>query len=138
MLKFSKHKFFDKTFLRFILVGLINTLFGSAVMFIAYNVFSCGYWISSALNYILGSILSYFLNKYYTFQYKEQNWHTLLKFTLNIIICYFIAYSVAKPFALWLLSATSKSVQENIAMAIGVVIFTTLNYIGQRFYAFKK
>ncbi|MBR5260556.1 MAG: GtrA family protein, partial [Oscillospiraceae bacterium] len=61
-------KFLDKTFLRFVAVGVVNTLFGSGIMFLFYNVFHFGYWISSASNYVFGSILSYFLNKHFTFR----------------------------------------------------------------------
>ena len=41
-------KFFDKTFLKFVLVGVVNTLFGTAIMFVFYNVFHLSYWLSSA------------------------------------------------------------------------------------------
>lgn len=41
-------KFADKTFVRFVLVGVINTLFGSAIMFVFYNIFHLSYWLSSA------------------------------------------------------------------------------------------
>lgn len=51
---------FDKKLLKFILVGGINTLVGTFVMFGAYNFLGFSYWISSALNYIIGSIVSYF------------------------------------------------------------------------------
>lgn len=44
-------KFADKTFLRFVLVGVINTVFGTAIMFVFYNVFGLSYWLSSASNY---------------------------------------------------------------------------------------
>ena len=59
----------DPTVYRFILVGIVNTLFGTAIMFVFYNVFHLSYWISSASNYFFGSILSYFLNKSFTFRY---------------------------------------------------------------------
>ena len=72
-------KLLDKTFWKFILVGVINTLFGAGVMFLLYNVafknyheMNWAYWVSSAANYILGSILSFFLNKNFTFQNKEK------------------------------------------------------------------
>ena len=61
----------DKTLLRFLLVGVINTVFGSIVMFSLYNLFHVDYWISSASNYVLASLLSFFLNKYYTFHQKQ-------------------------------------------------------------------
>lgn len=74
----------DITFWKFVLVGIVNTLVGTAVMFAAYNVLHLSYWISSASNYVVGSIVSYFLNKYFTFQNKEKSWKQLVKFALNI------------------------------------------------------
>ena len=90
-------KFLDKTFLRFIIVGVINTVFGTAIMFVFYNVFHLSYWVSSASNYLFGSILSYFLNKYFTFQYKQRDLVVVLRFVLNISVCYLAAYGIAKP-----------------------------------------
>lgn len=97
-------KFFDIKFLKFIIVGIANTIFGTAVMFCAYNILNFNYWISSALNYILGSILSYFLNKYFTFQNKSKNSKTIVKFIINISVCYFIAYGAAKPIVRYIFS----------------------------------
>ena len=85
-------KFFDITTIKFLMVGVINTLVGTGLMFILYNIFSVNYWISSASNYIVGSIVSYFLNKYFTFQNKEKSWRQILSFVVNITICYLIAY----------------------------------------------
>lgn len=49
----------DRTLLKFIMVGVVNTLFGSAIMFAMYNLLHCSYWVSSAANYVCGSILSF-------------------------------------------------------------------------------
>lgn len=130
--------FFDKRFLKFCLVGVANTLVGSAVMFGLYNFAGCSYWLSSAMNYVVGSVVSYFLNKYYTFQAREGGWRQLLRFAANVAVCYVIAYSLAKPAVAWLLEGTSAKLQENIAMLAGMVIFTGLNYLGQRFFAFRQ
>ena len=100
-------KFADKTFVRFVLVGVINTLFGSAIMFVFYNVFHLSYWLSSASNYFFGSILSYFLNKYYTFRYKKRDWKVVARFAANICLCYLVSYGVAKPIVSALLSGFS-------------------------------
>ena len=43
----------DQKLLRFIIVGCINTVVGTAIMFGLYNLASCSYWVSSAANYIL-------------------------------------------------------------------------------------
>ncbi len=131
-------KIVDKTVYRFIIVGVLNTIVGTAIMFIFYNVFHLDYWISSAANYFFGSILSYFLNKYYTFSYRKKEWKSAIRFIINIVVCYFIAYGVAKPTMSWLMSGASKVVQENVAMVFGMGLFVILNYFGQRFYTFNN
>lgn len=128
----------DNTFFKFILVGIANTIIGTAIMFVFYNVFHLSYWLSSASNYFFGSICSYLLNKYYTFKYKEKGFTSLFRFTLNIIVCYFLAYGIAKPVIQWILSHQSITVQENISMLLGMCLFVLFNYIGQRYFAFKK
>lgn len=128
----------DASVPKFILVGVVNTLFGTTLMFVLYNVFHVSYWWSSAANYFFGSILSYFLNKHFTFKYKGDTTGSALRFTLNILVCYLLAYGIAKPLMLWILSGYSKSVQENVAMLVGMGLFTTFNYLGQRFFAFGK
>lgn len=132
-----KANFFNHTMFRFLVVGVVNTLFGMSIMFILYNVFHVSYWWSSAANYFFGSILSFILNKYYTFHHHGNTWKSALKFIVNILVCYLIAYGVAKPLMLYLLAGYSQSIQENAAMLTGAILFTALNYAGQRFFAFK-
>lgn len=131
-------KLFDKTFLKYFIVGVINTVFGAAIMFIFYNCFHLSYWISSASNYFFGSVLGYFLNKYYTFHCKERNFGVVFRFTATIAVCFFVAYGIAKPLTRYLLSGVNVSVQENGAMLVGLCLFSALNYFGQRFFVFKN
>lgn len=130
-------KLIDKTTLKFILVGIINTFVGTAVMFILYNTFHTSYWFSSAMNYIVGSVISYFLNKYFTFQNKEKSVKQVIYFVLNITLCYLIAYGIAKPIVRLVLSRQSMKIQDNIAMLSGMCLFVGLNYVGQKFLVFK-
>ena len=130
--------FTDKTFMKFVMVGVINTIVGTTIMFVFYNVFHLSYWISSASNYFFGSICSYILNKHFTFQYHERGWSSLFRFTINIITCYLLAYGMAKPLMHWILSGSTKSIQENVSMLLGMCLFIVFNYLGQRFFAFKS
>ncbi len=129
-------KFFDITFWKFIIIGVVNTLFGTLVMFVAYNVFHLNYWISSASNYVFGSILSYFLNKHFTFKSTDKSFKSVLLFVINITLCYLIAYGVAQPLAGLVFSGFGKVIQDNISMFAGMCLFVGLNYIGQRFIVF--
>ena len=134
--------FYDKSFVRFVLVGIVNTIVGLTVMFSCYNILHLGYWLSSATDYVLASIVSYFLNKHFTFGYHEKGWWSLARFVLNIAVCYFIAFSLARPMVRFCLShigwQMEVSLLENISMLIGSGLFVVINYLGQRFFAFKK
>ena len=128
---------FDAKLWKFLLVGVINTLVGTAIMFGLYNLASCSYWVSSAANYVLTSILSFFLNKYFTFQNKERSAQQVLRFALNIAVCYLLAYGIAKPLCLRWLATASASARDNVSMLVGMCLFTGLNYLGQRLFAFR-
>ena len=130
-------KLFDEKLLKFILVGVVNTLVGMAIMFGLYNLAHCSYWVSSAANYILTSILSYFLNKYFTFQNRERSVGQVVRFVVNIAVCYGLAYGIAKPLCLQLLANASTTVRDNVSMLVGMCLFTGLNYLGQRLFAFR-
>lgn len=139
-------KIFDPTFFRFVLVGLINTLVGTAVMFGLYNLAGLhlwgdlGYWISSAGNYIVGSVVSFFLNKHFTFRNQEKGFGVVIRFIINISVCWVLAYGIAKPLTSLVLggSALSAQWQGNLSMLVGMGLFVFLNYFGQRFFAFKS
>lgn len=128
----------DEKLLKFITVGIVNTLLGMAIMFGMYNLLGCSYWVSSAANYIIVSILSYVLNKTFTFGHKGGVAASSIRFTINIAVCYLIAYGIAKPLAAWMLAGCSVKLQENIAMIIGMCIFTGSNYVGQRLFVFRE
>lgn len=137
-MKEKLQKILDITFWKFVLVGIINTLVGTTVRFVAYNLLHFSYWVSSASNYVVGSIVSYFLNKYFTFQNNEKSLGQLLKFILNITVCYLLAYGLAKPVVSWILQNQSRSIQDNCSMLVGMGAFVVFNYIGQRLIVFKK
>ena len=133
-------KLFDKSFLVFMIVGVVNTAFGTAIMLVLYNVFGCSYWVSSLLDYFFGSILSYFLNKHFTFHYQGTDWRSIVKFALNIVVCYLLAYSIALPLTRYALESLQLStpIVENVAMLVGTGLFMIINYLGQKFFAFNK
>lgn len=131
-------KLFDPTVIKFLLVGIVNTLVGTAVMFLLYNLAGCPYWPSVCANYLCGGVVSYFLNKYFTFQNKERSWAQVGRFVVTVAVCMLIAYGLAKPAVRWALSGVGEKIQENVAMLVGMVLYTGLNYFGQRFFAFKK
>ena len=151
MVKFLK-QFFDIKLLKFIVVGILNTIVGTGLQFVLYNctvlntMGETGTWLASGISYTLASIMSYFLNKHFTFKNKEKGIKPILKFALNIAVCYGIAYGIAIPLVSYLCTANSfsmfglsvESFASNVSMLFGSCLFVALNYIGQRFFAFKE
>lgn len=130
-------KIIDEKLFKFLLVGVINTIVGAGIMFLLYNFFGFSYWISSIFNYIAGGICSYLLNKFYTFQNKEKSFIQILEFISLLVISYLIAYIGAKFLIYKLLSQYSTKIRDNIAMLTGEVLYTIVNYLGQRLVVFK-
>ena len=131
-------KIFDKTFLKFIVVGIINTLFGTAIMFSSFYILEKLQWFSYDINYWTSSALNYLCNKKYTFEVKETSSKAIIRFAINLTVCYLLAYGVAKPIALYLFQGAGEKLQGNIALVIGMGLYVLLNYVGQRFWAFKQ
>lgn len=131
-------KWIDKKLIKFIIVGILNTVLGMMIMFGLYNFAGLSYWISSAANYILVSIFSFVLNKKFTFQHEGKTVQSGLRFAVNIAACYLLAYGIAKPCVLAIMEGCSKTVQENIAMVVGMCLFTGFNYLGQRCFVFRE
>ncbi len=145
----------DKTFWKFVMVGVLNTVVGLGVNYLVLWLLglnksvsdNTAYWIASAANYVIGSILSFFLNKYFTFKSNARSAAEVFRFILNIVVCWVIAYGTAKPFIGWLFTKQWIWPWQNVEMpkAVGYVatllgagLFVILNYFGQRFFAFKK
>lgn len=131
------NKIFDKSFILFLIVGGINTLVSAVLMFLLEKT---GYWVSTIIAYAVGAVISFFLNKKFTFKSEGKTTKSAVKFIINVAVCYIIAYSVAQPLATLILSATSLSPLwiERIAKLFGMGLYTLINYFGQKFFAFKN
>ncbi|MDR0444536.1 MAG: GtrA family protein [Treponema sp.] len=129
---------FDMKLCKFIFVGIINTIAGSALMFSLYNFAHLSYWFSSACNYCLISILSFFLNKYITFDVRRWSVFMVIAFALTIAFSYLIAYGISKPALNHFLRDSPQKIRENVALFTGMCLFTGINYLGQRFVVFKN
>lgn len=129
---------FDAKMWKFLLVGILNTIVGNGLMFLLYNGFGISYWPATAISYALASVMSYFLNRYFTFKYQGGGYGVIIRFALNILVCYGLAYGLAQPAAKWLLSGASATVRDNVAMLVGMCLFVGFNYLGQRFFAFRE
>ncbi len=142
--------FFDIKFLKFLLVGVINTAVGEGIVLLLLHLagwkqFSWGAGAAAFVGTVIGSVVSYFLNKYFTFKNKEKGVKPMLRFTLNIGVCLLIRVVTAtivsnlcRAAGLSLFGMSVNTFAANASWAVGACVFVGCNYIGQRFFAFKE
>ncbi|MDD4796899.1 MAG: GtrA family protein [Eubacteriales bacterium] len=135
-------RIFDVSLLKFLLIGLMNTLLSLGITFALYDWAGLGYWGATATAYVATSVLAFVLNRRFTFRSRETLWKSAVKFAVVIGVCYVIAYSLAKPLAIaagqrWM-PGLAQDMVEKVALLVGQVLFTSMNYLGQKFFAFRK
>jgi putative flippase GtrA len=101
------------------------------------NVTDMNLWLATAMPTALASVMSYFLNKHFTFKNTEKGWKPVLRFAVNIAACYLLAYGIAIPLMEWALSGASAVLRDNVTKVTGMCLFTGFNYLGQRLFAFR-
>ena len=132
------HHIVDKTLGVYAIVNILCWCVGTGTMFLLYNVARWSYWLSSACNYVVGGTMGYFLNRKYTFPSQDDTRLVLVKYVLHFALCYAIAYSLA-PALVWpLLEGAGLHVTGNVSLALGAVLFTLTNYLGQRYIVFRR
>lgn len=143
---------FDVKLWKFLLVGVLNTIVGEGLKALLLAFTSLAPLPASAISTAIASVMSYFLNKYFTFKYKGDNAKAVLRFTLNIVICYVLSHAIALLLiypiltgvkggilaGLSLVAAEKKGAADYIATYSGSVLFVGFNYLGQRFFAFRE
>jgi len=129
---------FDKVFLKFLIVGIINTIVGYAIMFVLLNAAHLSYWISSSFGYFLSCILSFYLNKYFTFTVKHWSVFMIISFIVTIVISYYVPFWIADGVVNKILQNSQEDVQENVALIVGTCLASAVSYLGQRFIVFRK
>ena len=137
--------------IRYLIVGGSNTLITWILALLLTLLFTgfgwaetTVYWSVSAISFIVGIIYSFILNRKYTFKADDIPLsRTLPRFLLNVIICYLIANVAMKTWldymfsSVWQVSWPAQYITL-IKLLAANMLYIVLNYIGQKFFAFKK
>lgn len=124
--------------IHFGMVGVINTLMGWGIMAVLYNLIHLSYYLSSGISYFIGSVFSYHANAKVTFKVENRDKWLPWRFAINIIVCYLIAFNVARPLVRYALASQPAAVVDNVAMVLGMGFFIVMNFFGQKFFVFRK
>ena len=120
------------TLLKFLAVGVTNTVVGMGVIYIAWHYWQLGDLVSNMLGYAVGIIWSYSLNRQWTFRDTGSISRSFSRFAL---VC-----GVAYVLNLIVVFATRHAMgpQSFLPHVFGNVIYTVTGYLGSRYFAFNS
>ena len=134
--------FLNKEFMIFLFIGFFNTLFAMVVTYSIYNLLHLGYYISSFTGTFSAAVLGFFLNRKITFSSDCKILLSMIKFFTVILLSYVIAFTLSHKLFLYIFSVVnlnlSISIIEQIAILFAQIIFTLINFTGQKLWTFKR
>ncbi len=87
--------------------------------------------IAKGISFILGTIVAYLINKYWTFEKKEKSYSEMVKFMFLYLFTLSVNVGINKIFIM--LNASI-----NIAFLFATATSATLNFIGQKWWVFAE
>jgi putative flippase GtrA len=116
---------------RFAVVGVLNTAIGLAAIYSVMFFFQTGPAIANVLGYAIGLVVSFVLNRVWTFNSSRPIGHVLPKYLLVAATCYLLNLGVV------LVATSALSVNPYLAQLLGVVIYTVSMFFGCRIFVFS-
>lgn len=116
--------------IRFLFVGILNTFSGLAAIFLGKALLGLSDIIANISGYGLGLLISFSLNKNWTFQYKGNGNTAFVRFLLVIIIAYCSNLTTVLIFIHF-------GVNSYVSQALGIIPYTIISYFGSQNYVFK-
>lgn len=118
------------TFLRYLTVGLINTLMGYGVILLLQLRWEVHPVLANASGYAIGMTVSYVLNRRYTFRSHRNHAASMPIFVAATLLCYLLNV-ICLQFTMGVMHWPAA-----IAQAAAVLIYTVSFYFANRYWVF--
>lgn len=117
------------SFTRFILVGIANTAVGYSTTLFLHYALSLSPLLANTGGYLIGGLLSYFLNRHFTFASKRRHREALPRFALTVALCFALN--------LFVLEQALTFAPLPIAQLLANIAYTVSFYLASRFLVFR-
>lgn len=116
---------------RFLVVGILNTIVGYIIYFLCLRFFHLNYIISLLFAHILGVVHSYFWNSKWTFKSGSYTYKNLAKFvgvyvssfTINLLVLYIMVDFLR--------------INPLFSQVVALFITTLISFVGHKYWSFK-
>ena len=116
---------------KFLAVGALNTGVGLGVIYLAKYALDAGDVSANALGYAVGLVLSFALNRSWTFGHTGPVHKAAARFAVVIALAYLLNLATV------LFSIHALGVNGYVAQALGIVPYTAFTFIASRYWAFE-
>lgn len=120
---------YDISLLKYLCVGIVNSILGYAIIFILIYVGVIAE-ISNFLGYFIAIFVSFYLNKYFTFNNGVKNKLQILKFMFSMVISY-ILNLIVMSFSYRILE-----INVYISQILGGFVYTFTGYLLSKNWVF--
>jgi len=120
-----------KQFSRFIMVGVFNTLFGYCVIFACMYLARMSPEASNMTGYTIGLIVSYILNRNFTFNSKQSRTTEIIRFLAVFVVAY------SSNFAILVILIHKVGLHEGMSQIFAGVVYVVTSYLMNKYYVFK-
>ena len=134
-------KYFDKTLLIYMALGLVNFLVCTGAMLLVYNYGNTSQEIAFLVYYSLSSTVSLILNRFVTF--RDQHPGVIVCYILtkvffkDVLDLVLLSPSVQFRLQRLLPNADIVHLENNISLVSSSLAYCILNYFGQRYFVFR-
>lgn len=152
-------KIFDKTFIIYVALGILNYVLCSVIMLFFKHKVGLSDVPCMYISFFLQTTISFFLNRYVTFRGLEISRYWPIYFVISVSTCVLIARVLLKellehlmtlPFFIsiadWIqglfFALTKKQIaplnfRDDLILLTCTFTYSVLNYVGQRYFVFK-
>lgn len=119
-------------FLMFFLVGILNTILGYTIIFALMYLMGFNPEFSNLIGYSVALIVSYFLNRKFTFKSTQKRHAEAIKF----ITAFLIAYAI--NFIVLVILFRLFNINSALSQIFAGICYVAVSYALNKFYVFKR
>jgi glycosyltransferase involved in cell wall biosynthesis/putative flippase GtrA len=117
--------------IRFLIVGVANTLVGLSAIYFAMYFLRLDIVHANAIGYSVGILLGFALNKIWTFSSRDHFVSSFIRYLLVLAVAY------VANLATVLFSNSHFDLNPYIAQALGIIPYTAIGFLGSRYFVFR-
>ena len=133
--------FWDRSLLIFLIIGGVNTVLSWLFSFALAEYAHWDLYFSTLLPYAVLSVPSFYFNRRFSFKSRAPLGPSIFRFAVIIAVCFHLSYLLNNLVVPWMRDAWFPGISDTwytVVRLLGIqVVFTLLNYVGQRLWAFK-